>query len=826
MSDPGLAPPLDLRLVPAALTAWAVCAVAVGLSSSAAAAAAVVAGSGGLGCVVLLVARPGIAAVGWVRVGGLVLVSGGVALGSCALQLAERDSGPLGNLVQAGAVVEVVGVVRSEPAPLRTPWGGEGWRTTVAVHEVAGRGSRGPAQASVLVLGDAAWGGIAHGSPVVVRGRLSPAPVGRDVLAILTAQGEVGVGEPGPVDRAVARLRRGLLAASDRLPADQRGLVPGAAIGDTSRVPPELTEAMRDVGLAHITAVSGGHFAVLSTAVLALTAGLPRRIRAVACCAALTGFVILVHPEPSVVRAAGMGTVGLLGLAGGRRSRAVPALAGTVLVLVVVDPWLARSFGFVLSAVATAAIVLLAPVLAARAPTRLPRWLALTLAVPVAAQAACAPVVVLLDPAVSAYAVPANLLAAPALVPATILGVAATLVTPLWEPAGAALATAAGVPCWWIAAVARTAAGMTGARVAWPAGPGGAALLAALTACVLVAALARWRWQVHPSVRLGGAVLAAGVLVVGLLPGHLGRVIGGGWPPADWRVVMCDVGQGDALVVRTGPGSAIVVDVGPDGPAAGRCLDDLGVRTVDLLVLSHHHADHVGGLAAVLTGREVTAALVSPLPQPEGQARRTLSALHGAGVPVLVGVAGAGDTGAGVPGAGTGGSGTAGSGTAGDVRWRVLWPTVLPVPADVARGAPGADASAGATVEAEVNDASVVLLIEPPGLSIVALGDVEPPAQAALLSRVPPLAGARVLKVAHHGSAHQSSELTRLLAPDVALVGAGEENTYGHPAPTTVDLLAGLGALVLSTDVCGPVAVAADGTRLTVTAACLGRALP
>src|SRR5690606_23214271 len=81
-----------------------------------------------------------------------------------------------------------------------------------------------------------------------------------------------------------------------------------------------------------------------------------------------------------------------------------------------------------------------------------------------------------------------------------------------------------------------------------------------------------------------------------------------------WGVAACDVGQGDALVVRSGPHSAVMVDVGPPGQAAARCLRALGVRHLDLLVLTHAHQDHVGGLAPVLDAVTVDAALLGPTP--------------------------------------------------------------------------------------------------------------------------------------------------------------------------------------------------------------------
>lgn len=429
----------------------------------------------------------------WLPVALVALV-----LGSCAAQLHVRGTGLLAELTAEEAVVQVVGVVRAEVRPQQGRWGASdragAVRTELAVEAVAGRGDEGTAAAPVAVVGGPAWRDLAYGTRVVATGRLSAAS-GAGRPAVLTSSDVEVIAPPGRGDRVVHALRAGLLAATADLPPDTRGLVPGAAFGDTSRVPADLEQAMKVAGLTHITAVSGGHFAVLSVAVLAGTAllRLPRPARVASTASVLGAFVLLVHPEPSVVRAAGMGVVALLGLLLGRPGQAVPALAGTIVVLVALDPWLARSVGFVLSVVATAAILLLAPPLAALLDGAVARGPALALAVPVAAQAACAPVLLLLDPAVSVYAVPANLVAAPAVAPATLLGLAATL-TALWcEPISGLLVQGAAGATWWIARVARTVAGLPGAQLPWPGGPGGAALLAVLTAAVLGVLLRRPR---------------------------------------------------------------------------------------------------------------------------------------------------------------------------------------------------------------------------------------------------------------------------------------------------------------------------------------------
>jgi competence protein ComEC len=212
----------------------------------------------------------------------------------------------------------------------------------------------------------------------------------------------------------------------------------------------------------------------------------------------MLGFVALVHPTPSVLRAAVTGAVGVAALVLGRPSRAVPALAACVVVLLLVDPWLVGSIGFVLSVVATAGIVLgSGPLAGALAPV-LPERAARVVAVPLAAQCACGPVVALLAPGLTTYAVPANVLAAPAVPPATVLGVLAALLAPWWDAAATVCAEAAGWATWWIATVARTAAALPGARLPWPGAPWGPLLLAVATAGVVLALVRPWRRQRPP----------------------------------------------------------------------------------------------------------------------------------------------------------------------------------------------------------------------------------------------------------------------------------------------------------------------------------------
>ncbi|MFF1441111.1 ComEC/Rec2 family competence protein [Streptomyces sp. NPDC058295] len=659
--------------------------------------------------------------------------------------------------------------------------------------EAAGRPGAGGVRGSGMRSGawsgarpGVSWLGLLPSTRVRVTGRLVPALAGGDrFAAVLRVRGRAVpsvVGEPSGVQRLAGRLRAGLRAATDGLPADARALLPGLVVGDTSRITPELDEAFKATDLAHTLAVSGSNLTVILALLLgppglaqhverrglAPRLGVPLRGTALLGGALTLGFVVVCRPDPSVLRAAACGAIVLLALATGRRRSLIPALATAVLLLVLYDPWLARSYGFLLSVLATGALLTLAPRWsAALRRRRVPPRLAEALAAAGAAQALCAPVVAVLSARVSLVAVPCNLLVEFAVAPATVLGFAVLAAAPVAMPVAEALAWCARWPAGWIAGVARTGAALPGGGVDWPGSWGGALLLALVTGGVV---LVGRRLSRHPWLC---AVCGVLLLLVMVRPPPLTRVLTG-WPPPGWRLAMCDVGQGDATVLAAGAGAGVVVDTGPDPALVDRCLSKLGITRVPLVVLTHFHADHVAGLPGVLRGREVGAIETTGFEEPVDQVEFVRREAEARDVPVVRAAAGE-------------------RRRVGALDWEVLWPPPHP--------APRPDGP---------NDASVTLLVRAAGLRMLLLGDLEPPAQQALLRSpaAPLVRGVDVLKVAHHGSAYQDPELIRAVAPRLALISCGADNRYGHPAPSTVAALRAGGAAVLRTDRDGALAVA------------------
>ncbi len=647
----------------------------------------------------------------------------------------------------------------------------------------------------VLVFAEAPAGPMLRiGTVIRLPARLGPTEPGDAAAALVFGREPPETVADPPWWLAWANELRALFAdAAARLPGDGGDLLPGLAIGDTSAVGPDLDGAMKTSSLSHLTAVSGANCAVVTAGVLLLGGylGLRRFLRLALALLTLLGFVVLVTPEPSVLRAALMATVLLLSIGSGRPGRGLPLLALVVIVLLVFDPWLARSYGFALSVLATAGLLVLAGPLGRVLARWMPAWLAGVIAIPLAAQLACQPVLVLLSPTLPLYGVPANLLAGPAAPVATVVGLVACLLLP-WLPGVAwGVLQLAWLPSAWIAAIAGTSAALPGSRLPWFGGIVGVVATAVLTGLALALVLVPVRagapalpcpplptqpgaartlpplrshpgpvrrarravsgWRI-PAVAV--LVLAFGSYAGSLLGSGLGRVLAF---PADWQIAACDIGQGDAVVVRDGDRYALV-DVGPDPARLAACLDTLGIERIDLLVLTHYDLDHVGGIDAVI-GRVGTALVGIP---ENAQDERLHDRLAAGGAEVRLGARG--DRGA-----------------LGGLQWELFWPV---------RGSP---------VMQTGNPGSLTIGFDGRGIRSIFLGDLGEEAQDALRRASAP-GRVDVVKVAHHGSRDQSQALYVELQATVGLISVGADNGYGHPTDRLLEILAGVGTAAVRTD--------------------------
>ncbi|MGH3969698.1 MAG: ComEC/Rec2 family competence protein [Mycobacterium sp.] len=356
----------------------------------------------------------------------------------------------------------------------------------------------------VIVFAPDDFGNVMVGQPVRFRARITR-PTRHDLtIATLNAIGKPTMGSAAPVYRAAHAVRDRFAATGRRvLPSDQSAMLPALVLGDTTAVTTATSREFRVAGLTHLMAVSGANVTIVCGAVLFSARLVGPRVAVLLAAVALVAFVIVVQPTASVLRAAVMGAIALVGVLSSRRRQAIPALCATVLVLMVAAPQLAVDVGFALSVVATAALVVVAPVWSSRLVSAgWPKPLADAVCVACAAQLVTAPLIAGISSRVSLVAAAANLVVAPLIAPITVLGSAAAALCLCWPVGAHLLIRFTGPELWWVLHIAHWAAGVPAASVPVPTGVCGVVLVGA--AGVLVVMLWRWRWF---RVAAAGAVL-------------------------------------------------------------------------------------------------------------------------------------------------------------------------------------------------------------------------------------------------------------------------------------------------------------------------------
>lgn len=337
------------------------------------------------------------------------------------------------------------------------------------------------------------YGELTAGRPAAFRARVGP-PTRRDLtVAVLTATGEPALGRASLVQRVAARVRAAFAdAARSALPADQAAMLPALVLGDTSTLTGTTVDEFKTAGLTHLTAVSGANVTIVCGAVLLSAAVVGPRMAVALAALALTAFVVVVQPSASVLRAAVMGAITLLAIVTHRRRQAIPALSATVLILMIGAPQLAVDMGFALSASATAALVVIAPMWSRRLVDRgWPKPLAAAVSVAVAAQLVTAPLVAGMSGTLSLVSVAANLAVAIVIAPITVIGTGAAAVSVVWPAAAQFLMRFTGPELWWLLRVAKWASALPGAVVPVPSGPAGVLCVAAAG----IGSVVMWRWR-------------------------------------------------------------------------------------------------------------------------------------------------------------------------------------------------------------------------------------------------------------------------------------------------------------------------------------------
>ncbi|PWI28705.1 hypothetical protein CAY35_01190 [Pseudoglutamicibacter cumminsii] len=581
---------------------------------------------------------------------------------------------------------------------------------------------------------------------------------------------------------------------------DAGALIPGLIVGDRSSQSVELAASMVVSGLSHLTAVSGANVAAMVLVVSSLCRTL--RIRGVMLYVViLTVIIVFTHivgPDPSVLRACITGAVGAFAVTVGRPAASIALLALAATTLLLVDPWMLSAAAFQLSVLATFGILVGSrPIASLLQRIKFPRLFAEVTAVSAAATIACTPVLVVLDPEQSLWVIPINVLASPA---AALVGLAAPIVMILgWIPWpwGWPLAASVGFPAQAITVLAQFSAENAPTH-RWPDMPWGFVLAASLSwvlpATFLVLAQrmrpgqlrtfvteTRLRLEQRPKSRNHdrqthrwqtpqqkiAVITISGLITVVLVLLALSFTRSPASTTAEVKpgdILFCDVGQGDALALIGEHNSALLIDVGAEPVLIDDCLTRAGVTKLCGVVITHLDLDHVGGIEGALSNRELDGEVIygtSKRPPPVEGARR----------------------------AEQGETMTCGAWDA-----EVIW---APHTAHTENGA-----SVVTRARLWNGDAFDIELID--------TGDLESE-QAQLMLQTYELGesnrSVRVLKVAHHGSATGGTQLIEEWSPDIALIGVGADNDYGHPRQEILEALYRAKVSVHRTDLEGTLVV-------------------
>lgn len=600
------------------------------------------------------------------------------------------------------------------------------------------------------------------------------ASVSVDAFRIVDAQGAQSAAF------AIRSLRAAALDTFGRFGGEQAGILQALVCGYRNTIDDAgAYDDYQAVGLAHIVAVSGSHLAIIAATFEWLLSRLraPRALRLLSVSAFVLAYLVFSGMPISAVRAAFMVVLAVAAQGAGRRNAALNALALCIMGFMAFDPATALSVSFALSAGSTLGIIAFALLLSSWA-SGTPRWFRAALAEPaaltLASSLATQPFSAALFSQLSLVSPLANLLAAPLFSIGCVVGLASAAAS-VAAPALAAPATALAAIC--VAPLEALVDAL--ARVPFACIPLSLPVVPMIVASVV---LCVGLWVAWP--RLGlrsflasfvAAPLALAVALVASSQFHGDEII------------MLDVGQGDAFIVRS-EGKSLLIDTGNQDALVKRALGANGIFEIDAVAITHADDDHCGSLDAVDQVTRIGAIMLSSptLSCACDNCMRLAADAHER----------VGD--GGVKSLGVGDAFSVGKFTV-----RVVAPHEF-----TDEGGNGDSLCLEVSIDADGDGSR--------DWSALFCGDAEREQIAALLEKG--LIGRiDVLKVGHHGArVALSEEVLRVLSPSIALVSCGEGNRYGHPHNETVSLLEGSGATTLRTDVHGCVTLSFSAREISV----------
>jgi competence protein ComEC len=659
------------------------------------------------------------------------------------LSQARVEGSLLGRL--SPRTVTLTGTLREDPEP--SPYG---WHALVDVGRVSWSGGAAAVRETAWVSGNDDVPDAVRSDQVQVRGTLQvpddpgfgQALANRGLAVSVRAFETQRLGPaPAPFIRMTQVVRAFVGRTIERIfPPREAGLLLGLVLGDASHLDPVTTRDFQTTGLGHLLVVSGENVAMVLAPVLAFAAAL--KLGAVSRFAMGIGvvvlFVVLTGAEPSVLRAGAMACLALLGIVMGKPRATGTLLAAAVLVLLVLDPWLVHGIGFQLSVAATAGMVTLATPIAERLGRLLPTPVAMAAGTTMAAQLGVTPLLLFHFHEVPGVTIVANLAAFPAVSPALLLGIAASVLGLVWLPLGHVVALVARVPMRYLEVVA---AMLAKAPIAWITSDGGPWVL--LIGTALFVAVALW---LHSGWRPSRRLFIVGLALIPLVVWQAAVSAG---PPETLTVRVLDIGQGDSILLSSPAGATVLIDGGPDEELAAQRLVALGVKRLDAVVATHPHADHIAGLPQILARFPVGVFLEPGCPDDTELQAALHEEIEAQRIPVRT------------PHAGD-------IVRVGDLTFTVLSPDRC------------WDGS-----HSDPNNDSIVMLLDDGPDSMLFTGDTEREAQQVMLDSGV-LSDVDVLKMPHHGGDTSLPELFPAVTPEVVAISVGQPNPYGHPDPNAL----------------------------------------